>query len=98
MLYNNATSLHYKELQQGTNLSKDALIAALQQLLKSKLLVVADGTKAGTNSQYELNFDFKMKKIRVSLVQQGKAEAKQESDDTHKTLEEDRKLLIQVYF
>ncbi|KAJ3056350.1 hypothetical protein HK097_007329 [Rhizophlyctis rosea] len=96
MLYNNATSFTFSDLTGATGLSKEALGGALQQLLKSKLLVTAENTKHGPNGVYELNFDFKMKKIRVNLAQQGTKEAKQESDDTHKTLEEDRKLLIQA--
>ncbi|KAJ3045243.1 hypothetical protein HDV00_011115 [Rhizophlyctis rosea] len=96
MQFNNATSLSWKDLMTGTGLNKEALGTALNQLVKSKLLTLANGTKLGPTGQYDLSFDFKSKKIRVNLAQQGRAEAKQETDDTHKTLGEDRKMYIQA--
>lgn len=96
MQFNNATSLSWKELQTSTTLDKEHLMSALRQLVRSKLLVLGNGSKFGENAQYDLNFEFKNKKIRVNLAAQTKAVAKQESEDTHKNVEEDRKLVIQV--
>jgi len=51
--------------------------------------------KPGPGKTLHLNYDFKSKKIRVNLNIGIKSEQKQEVDETHKTIEEDRKLLMQ---
>ncbi|KAI3639288.1 hypothetical protein MIR68_002818 [Amoeboaphelidium protococcarum] len=59
-----------------------------------------DGTiSAGAytpQSTFELNFNFKSKRIRVNLKAAIKSEQKAEVEETHKTVEEDRKMLIQA--
>lgn len=54
------------------------------------------GVQACLTTKYSLNFNFRSKKIRVNLRMPVKSEQKQESEETHKTVEEDRKLLIQA--
>lgn len=46
---------------------------------------------------YICNEKYNHKKIRVRIDQPVKSEQKAESDETHKTAEEDRKYVIQVY-
>ncbi|SAL96780.1 hypothetical protein [Absidia glauca] len=95
--YNNATNYTYQELQTNTGLSPDAMNPALGILVKARVLTLAGGEKVGDeNSRYELNVDFKSKKIRVNLNINLKTEQKVESDETHKTIEEDRKYLMQA--
>ena len=48
------------------------------------------------NGAYVCNEKYNHKKIRVRIDQPVKSEQKAESDETHKTAEEDRKYVIQV--
>ncbi|KAI9205908.1 Cullin [Polychytrium aggregatum] len=98
LLYNKATSYGYEEILGSTGLSAEALLGQLGILVKAKVLTMTgEGTKVGdANTRYELNMDFKSKKIKVNLNVAVKSEQKTESEETHKTVEEDRKLLIQA--
>ncbi|KAG4301262.1 hypothetical protein PCK1_002572 [Pneumocystis canis] len=97
LAYNNSTSFSYEQLQVITALRKDILDASLNILVKAKVLLVFPPNMAiGDNgTRYHLNMDFKSKKNRINLNMPTKIEQKQEIDETHKTIEEDRKLLMQ---
>lgn len=95
MLYNNSLVYTWEEILQSTGISPGTLAGLLPILVKAKVLL-ADGPIGVATSKFELNLDFKFKKVRVNLNQGIKSEQKQESDETHKTIEEDRKILIQV--
>jgi len=97
--YNNADVHTYEELQAITGLNKETLDGALGVLVKAQVLLIepkgeTPGQSPGQNLR--LNLDYKSKKLRVNLNQSIKTEQKQESDETHKTVEEDRRMLIQV--
>ncbi|GAB5589452.1 ubiquitin ligase (cullin) of SCF [Umbelopsis nana] len=95
--YNKDDSYTFEELREITNLAPEAIIPALSILVKAKILLLSNGTKVGdSGSKYALNTDFKSKKIKINLNMQMKTEQKVESDETHKTIEEDRKLLMQA--
>ncbi|KAJ8662605.1 hypothetical protein O0I10_001567 [Lichtheimia ornata] len=95
--YNNATSYTYEDIQQSTALTPEALNPALGILIKAKVLLLTEGEKVGdSGSRYDLNFDFKSKKIRINLNMPMKTEQKAEADETHKTIEDDRKFLMQA--
>jgi cullin 1 len=97
--YNNADVHTYEELQGITNLNKEALDGALGVLVKSGVLLIepkGESPGASAGQKLSLNLDYKSKKLRVNLNQGIKTEQKQESDETHKTVEEDRRMLIQV--
>ncbi|RUP51948.1 hypothetical protein BC936DRAFT_144264 [Jimgerdemannia flammicorona] len=95
--YNNTTSYTIEELQESTGLTPDALNPALGILVKAKVVVLDNGDNVGdAGTKYDLNMDFKSKKVKINLNISVKSEQKVESEETHKTIEEDRKLLMQA--
>lgn len=82
-------SLSFEELKAGTSISDDQLRAQLDTMVKLKVLTKDD-------EQYDLNLSFKSKTIRVQLNRPVKAETKQEAADVLKTVDEDRRLLVQA--
>jgi cullin 1 len=95
LMYNRALSYTWEELLEATGMNPDTLQGQVGILVKAKVLV-ATGAVGASGSKYDLNVDFKSKKVRVNLNITVKSEQKQESDDTHKMIEEDRKILIQA--
>lgn len=95
LLFNEKDSYVYEDMLSATALSAEVLDQALAVILKAKVLLVAGGEKPGPGKIFNLNHDFKSKKIRVNLNLGGVKEAKQEEAETNKTIEEDRKLLLQ---
>jgi cullin 1 len=94
--YNQGTSYEWEELVGVTGLTPEVLVGQLGNLVKAKVLLVTQGSLGKPKSRYDLNMDFKSKKIRINLNMAVKAEQKAEAEETHKTVEEDRKLVIQV--
>jgi len=88
--YNNNDTLSLDELVAATAISKDILTQVLSLLVKAKILINEE------TEQYDLNPNFKSKKIRVNLNLPIKAEVKAESSDVLKTVDEDRKYVIQA--
>jgi len=87
--FNESTSITLEELVASLNISQEQLLGVLGVLLKTKLI-----TLSGTS--YNLNNGFKNKKIKVNINMPIKSEAKAESENVHKTIEEDRKMSIQA--
>ncbi|KAI0712567.1 Cullin-domain-containing protein [Earliella scabrosa] len=88
--YNNNDTLSLDELVSATAISKDILKQVLAVLVKAKILINEE------TDQYDLNPGFKSKKIRINLNMPIKAEQKAESTDVLKTVDEDRKYVIQA--
>lgn len=97
LLFNEHDSLEYSDIEKSTSLVPEVLDPNLAILLKAKVLLPSpEGAKPGPGTTFSLNYNFKNKKIKVNLNIPIKSEQKVESDDTHKMVEEDRKLLLQV--
>jgi len=96
LLFNEKDKHTYEEIASTTQLNSEALDPSLTILLKAKVLNVSpSGEKVGPGATFALNYDFKNKKYRVNLNVGMKSETKQEEAETNKTIEEDRKLLLQ---
>ena len=76
---------------------KETLDPSLSVFIKAKVLhAQPEGAKPESGTTYKLNTGFKTKKVKMNLNIGIKSEQKAEAEDTHKTIEEDRKLLMQV--
>jgi cullin 1 len=96
LLFNDADTLSYDEIEAATKLNKETLDPCLNLFTKAKVFNVSpENGKPESGTKYTLNMGFKNKKLKINLNITIKSEAKQEVEETHKTIEEDRKLLIQ---
>ncbi|KAG6025139.1 hypothetical protein E4U41_001602 [Claviceps citrina] len=97
LLFNERNTYTYEDMLSATQLSNEVLDQALAVILKAKVLLMSGGSgdKPSAGKSFHLNYDFKSKKIRVNLNLGGVKEAKQEEVETNKTIEEDRKLVLQ---
>jgi cullin 1 len=97
LLFNDNESVKYDDIAEATKLDKDTLDPSISVFIKAKILTAEpEGAKTESGTTYKLNYGFKPKKIKINLNIAIKGEQKQEAEDTHKTIEEDRKLLMQV--
>jgi len=88
--YNQNDGMNLDELVAATSVPTDILSQVLAVLVKAKILINNE------KDQYDLNPNFKSKKIRVNLNLPIKAEVKAESADVLKAVDEDRKYVIQA--
>lgn len=99
LLFNDVDVVTYEDAYKATALSADWLDPSLGVFVKAKVLNVSpENAKPEPGTSYTLNYGFKSKRVKVNLNIAVKSEQKQEVEDTHKTIEEDRKLLMQVRF
>ncbi|CAG8670860.1 42473_t:CDS:10, partial [Gigaspora margarita] len=92
--YNKDISYTFDDLRQSTDLVAETLSSQLGILVKAKVLNLKE--ESDKPSRYELNMDFKSKKVRIQLNVPIKSEQKIEVEETHRTIDEDRKLLMQA--
>jgi cullin 1 len=98
LLFNESDKFDYAEIKELTKLTDETLEPAIGILVKARVLNQSpdDASKPAPGVSYSLNYNFKNKKVKINLNITVKSEQKVETDDTHKTIEEDRKLLLQV--
>ncbi|KAL1585486.1 hypothetical protein WHR41_05602 [Cladosporium halotolerans] len=95
LLFNDSDTASYDDIASTTMLAKETLDPSLAIMLKAKVLTASPEGKTEPGTTYSLNYNFKAKKLKVNLNIAIKSEQKQEAEDTHKTIEEDRKMLMQ---
>ncbi|UZJ57324.1 hypothetical protein CBS101457_006644 [Exobasidium rhododendri] len=88
--FNSSTQLSMSNIMKGTGLNEETVKPTLGLLVKTKVLTLND------DGLYDLNENFKSKKIRVNLNMPMKSEQKAESNDVMKTVDEDRRMLLQA--
>jgi ABC-type transport system substrate-binding protein len=96
--FNNALEYSFEQLSEITGMTPESLAANMALLVRAKVLLESDPGTGRNNIKYTLNKDFKNKKVRMNLNIAIKSETKQEVDETHKTIEKDRELVIQVLY
>ncbi|XP_076327537.1 cullin-2-like isoform X2 [Tachypleus tridentatus] len=97
LLYESADTLSYKELQENTRLNDEQLVKHLQSLADAKLLITTDEAPINGESVLTLNKSYSNKrtKFKISAVIQ-KETPQQELEQTHSSVDEDRKLYLQA--
>ncbi|EME47496.1 hypothetical protein DOTSEDRAFT_69438 [Dothistroma septosporum NZE10] len=96
LMFNDSDTVSYDEFSEITSLAKETLDPSIGIMIKAKVLTASpEGASPQSGTAYSLNQGFKNKKLKVNLNVAIKAEQKQEAEDTHKTIEEDRKMLMQ---
>jgi len=93
------TSMTTEEIQIATQLTDSVLKTTLLSLVKTKVLMMDppnEDEEIGKTHKFALNKGFKSKKTKVQINVPVPQQVREESDSTHKTVEEDRKLQIQA--
>ncbi|KAI9714242.1 MAG: hypothetical protein M1828_001173 [Chrysothrix sp. TS-e1954] len=98
LLFNDAPNdtVTYDEMVASTSLAKPTLDPSIAILLKARVLTtIPEDAKPDSGTSFKLNHGFKHKKLKVNLNIAIKSETKAEVEETHKSVDEDRKLVIQ---
>jgi len=95
--FNGSDSLSFENLLNSTNLKESELKRTLESLVESKLLDVNPLDNDYTSAhQFTLNKNFTNKRLKLKLTGALQKETKQENEQTHKGIEDDRKLFLQA--
>jgi cullin 1 len=96
LLFNDADELTTEQLATTTQLTKGALIQTLTTLLKTRVLNMEPTGQVSAKTKFSLNAGFKSRRAKVMINVRVDEQQQQESSETHKVVEEDRKLQIQA--
>ncbi|VBB29999.1 unnamed protein product [Acanthocheilonema viteae] len=102
MLYNENAEMTLQHICDSTKLRREVVAQIAQALVKVELLSIA-GSKIDIDANtplatvLRLNSDFSNKKLKVDLSKtMARAEIRQETVEVHKSVEDDRRLVVQV--
>ncbi|KAF2860438.1 Cullin-domain-containing protein [Piedraia hortae CBS 480.64] len=96
LLFNDSLTVSYDHMLEATDLQKETLDPSIAIMVKAKVIIPQpEGATPKSGTEYKLNTAFKSKKLKINLNMAIKSEQKVEVEETHKTIEEDRKMLIQ---
>jgi len=97
LLFNKADKLTVEEISSSTNLKDRELKRTLLSLITSKILVKEPTAKEIENSDViSLNLKFASKRLRFKPANVVQKDTKEDDNETHKSIEEDRKLFLQA--
>lgn len=98
LMFENTNSMTCRELMDATKLNPDHFQKYLQSLLESKLLVVAGtvGESFDPATVINLNMEYSNKRTKFRITAAVQKETVQETEQTHTSVDEDRKLYLQV--
>jgi cullin 1 len=89
--------LTFEEIAAETQLNENTLKGVLSTLIKSSVIKSSSPEEeADRSTKYYLNMEFKSKRAKININTPLPQQVKDESDSTHKHVEEDRKLQIQA--
>mmetsp|Transcript_12104 Transcript_12104/g.16723 ORF Transcript_12104/g.16723 Transcript_12104/m.16723 type:complete len:764 (+) Transcript_12104:138-2429(+) len=97
--FNTTDSMTAEEIQIATQLTDSTLRSTLLSLVKAKVLNMDpddENSEIDKTHKFSLNKEFKSKRAKVNINIAVPQQIKEESDTTHKSVEEDRKLAIQA--
>ena len=98
LMFENANSLTCRELMEATKLNADHFQKYVQSLVESKLLAVSGGACEvfEPSTVISLNMDYSNKRTKFRITAAVQKETVQEAEQTHTSVDEDRKLYLQV--
>ncbi|CAF2855457.1 unnamed protein product [Rotaria sp. Silwood2] len=107
LLFNKALNWTVERMQDETQIKSELLLQVLFGLLKSKLLVCTDinedeldedlkDTDIKLNYSIRLATNFKSKKLRINLNVPLKSVEQKDIEGVHRTINDDRKMVIQA--
>jgi cullin 1 len=97
--FNTTDAMTAEEIQIATQLTDATMRTTLLSLVKAKVLNMDpddENSEIEKTHKFWLNKEFKSKRAKVNINIPVPQQVKEESDTTHKTVEEDRKLAIQA--
>jgi len=102
LVYNstNTDTLTLDDLNKSTSLKDAELTRNIESLVDIKILkksgTPGDATTYESNTEFSLNYAFSSKRLKIKVASSMQKETKQQTDETYKGIDEDRKLYLQA--